>query len=142
MCSQCDGRIPYDAESCPYCASDSEKGAQHQVLQESLTAPYAFKKTNPTPMSMIEKKSNTSSSFGIPPLPAAGDEAVAKEGKSGFVPIFLLSLGGNLLTLGLLQLLFSEQGALKLEWDSSYWAFYCLAALPLFYLGLKKARHL
>jgi hypothetical protein len=44
--------------------------------------------------------------------------------------------------LGLLQLFFSDSGKLKLEWDSSYWFVYCLAAAPLVLLGFKKANQL
>jgi len=162
MCTQCDGRIPYDADLCPYCASDQSKVLvspapikenHHQSLQDSLTAPYnpartipslqAFKinPTQPVNEPMVERKINTmSSSMGIPTMPTpSAEETALKEGKSTFMPILLLSIAGNLLTIGLLQLLFSDRGFLRLEWDSSYWFLYCLGALPLFYLGIKKA---
>lgn len=169
MCTQCDGRIPFDADLCPYCASDQSKVLissvpvkedHHQSLQDSLTAPYApsyaaraipslqASKINPTQLvseSMAERKVNTmsSSSMGIPTIPTPSAEDVAlKERQSAFMPILLLSIAGNLLTIGLLQLLFSDRGFLRLEWDSSYWFLYCLGALPLFYLGLKKAGRL
>ncbi|MBI2811766.1 MAG: hypothetical protein HYX67_13195 [Candidatus Melainabacteria bacterium] len=156
MCSNCDGRIPFDAEVCPYCAAEQAKGSaheqHHQSLQDSLTSlyspPYAGKssgaatiKPEPPKEPMAEKRFNNSSiSLGAPTIPA--DTAVeqhADEGKSSFWPILLLSVGGNLLTIGLLQLFFSDNGFLRLEWDSSYWFVYCLAAFPLFFLGFKKA---
>jgi len=50
MCINCEGRIPFDAEICPYCASDQAKGRmnnsfqaplfQSQSLEESLTSLY------------------------------------------------------------------------------------------------------
>jgi hypothetical protein len=66
------------------------------------------------------------------------EEQNAAEEKSSFWPLLLLSVGANLLVLGLLQFFFSDNGQLMLQWDSSYWFIYCLAALPLFYVGFKK----
>ena len=172
MCSSCDGRIPFDAGVCPYCAAqqsiatvstNSAKELHHQSLQVSLSSlslpPYASKKSNllnpsietkefphlnnPEPMKepMAEKRfNNPSASFGIPTIPAdTTEEQQQDEGKSSFWPILLLSIGANLLTIGLLQLFFSDNGFLRLEWDSSYWFVYCLAAVPLFFFGFKKA---
>ena len=93
---------------------------------------------------MAEKRFNNSGiSLGAPTIPAdTAIEQSSDEGRSSFWPILLLSIGGNLLTIGLLQLFFSDNGFLKLEWDSSYWFVYCLAAAPLFYFGFKKANTL
>lgn len=165
MCSSCDGRIPLDADVCPYCAAEqrtaapvsSAKEMHHQSLQDSLTSlyspPYAAKSSNhssekkdfykPEPLKepMAEKRfNNASASLGVPTISMdSTEEQHLDEGKSSFWPIFLLSIGANLLTVGLLQLFFSDNGFLRLEWDSSYWFVYCLAALPLFFFGLKKA---
>lgn len=174
MCSNCDGRIPIDADVCPYCAaeqrivasSSSPKELHHQSLQDSLTSlyspPYAARNSSllhpsgekkdflnpnkPEPLKepMAEKRfNNASSSSGLPSIPVdTGDEQHADEGRSSFWPILLLSIGANLLTIGLLQLFFSENGVLRLEWNSSYWFVYCLAAFPLFFFGFKKANAL
>lgn len=174
MCTNCDGRIPLDAENCPYCSADqknvlasagSAKELHHRSLQESLTSLYAppygkssspltqtgekkeaiyFNKQEPPKENMVEKRFNANpSSLGAPTIhlnsPA---EQINDEGRSGFWPILLLSIGTNLLTLGLLQLFFSDKGFLELEWDSSYWFIYCLAALPLFFFGFKKVNSL
>jgi hypothetical protein len=168
MCTSCDGRIPFDAEVCPYCAAEqrptvaplasSAKEMHHQSLQDSLTSlyspPYAAKSATPSgekkefynkpePLKepMAEKRFNhASASLGVPTIPMdSAEEQHSDEGKSSFWPIFLLSIGANLLTVGLLQLFFSDNGFLRLEWNSSYWFVYCLAALPLFFLGFKKA---
>lgn len=172
MCSSCDGRIPFDADICPYCAAgqgatplpaNSAKEQHHRSLQDSLTSlyspSYAAKsphllnasedkkdfpstfKPEPPKDPMAEKRfNNATASLGIPTIPLeASEEQHADEGKSSFWPILLLSIGANLLTVGLLQLFFSDNGFLRLEWDSSYWFVYCLAALPLFFLGFKKA---
>ena len=90
---------------------------------------------------MVEKRFNsTSSPLGAPTIPFESTvDPNVDQGKNSFWPILLLSIGTNLLTLGLLQLFFSDNGFLRLEWDSSYWFVYCLAALPLFFFGFKKA---
>ena len=165
MCSNCDGRIPVEAENCPYCAVDLKEAAvktSHQSIQDSLTAlytpPYA-KNSNPprqqqqtfsfqslqTPKDpMVEKRFNSSSpSLGAPMIPADSNaDANAQENRNGFWPILFLSIAANLLMLGLLQFFFSDNGFLRLEWDSSYWYIYCLTALPLFYFGFKKVNTL
>lgn len=172
MCTNCDGRIPYGDDVCPYCAAEQKsnvspvnqvKDLHHQSLQDSLTSlyspPYGGKSTglmNPS----IEKKelpninkfeslkepmaenrfNNSSSALGIPTIPTqTSEEQHSGEDKSSFWPILLLSIGANLLTLGLIQLFFSDNGFLRLEWNSSYWFAYCLAALPLFFFGFRKA---
>lgn len=144
--------------------SGNTKELHHQSLQDSLTSlyspPYAGKNSGfmnnekkevpnsgkPEPLSdpMAEKKfTNSSVAMGVPTIPVDSSEDHQIEGgRSSFWPILLLSIGGNLLTLGLLQLFFSDGGFLRLEWDSSYWFAYCLAALPLFFFGFKKVNSL
>ena len=168
MCTHCDGRISFEAEVCPYCTAEQTnrgftesdpKELHHQSLQESLTKfetvrplyapPYsAGKFTETSSMNkpetgkgpMVEKRFNPARpSLGVPTIPVDSAEEPSTDGRrSHFWPIMFLSLGANLLTLGLLQLLFSDRGFLRLEWDSSYWFVYCLGALPLFFLGFKK----
>ena len=124
----------------------------NQSLQESLTSlytpPYASQKkpvsttppTQPKNAFMAEKRfNNPNLALGIPTIPIDSNEELhVDEGRVSFWPILLLSLGANLLTVGLLQLFFSDNGYLRLEWNSSYWFLYCLGALPLFFFGFKK----
>jgi hypothetical protein len=160
MCGSCDGRIPLEATVCPYCtASQSayDPSFQHNAaLQDKLTSlytpPYSAKssqaetnlkfKVEKEPMK--EKRfSNANAALGVPTIPQESlEEAHAHDEKSAFWPLLWLSIGANLLMLGLLQLFFSDNGWLRLEWDSSYWFIYCLAALPLFFFGFKKANQL
>jgi hypothetical protein len=148
VCSNCDGRIALEATECPYCGtefSQEEKKSplqaplfKNQTLQESLaslyTPPYSqskseYKTVLPTPAPFKEP---------LPPETPLEKEP-SQEQKETFWTLFALIVAGNLLTIGLLQFFFSEEGVLRLEWDSSYWFLYCLIALPLFYLGLKRA---
>lgn len=159
MCGQCDGRIPLDANLCPYCSAEQGTSGQaylqHKSIQESLTSglyppPYAKNPTNvkdtllkssmpsyeqePMPEKKYQHASITSN-----PLPLNhAEEQQSIEEKSSFWPLLLLSVGANLLVLGLLQFFFSDNGLLTLQWDSRYWFIYCGLALPLFYIGFKK----
>ncbi len=156
MCVSCEGRIPFDADVCPYCslqqtALNAQKETPHRSLQDSLASlyppPYMGKGTSNTtkPLQdpMTEKRFNPPSmALGAPTVPVQTEEPQADEGKSSFLPILLLSLSAQLLMLGLLQLLFCDQGFLRLEWDSSYWFVYCLAGLPLLFFGFKKLKDL
>ena len=62
--------------------------------------------------------------------------------KSSFVPTAFLLGGVHFAVIGLMQLLFSKNGVLRLEWDANYWFFYFLASAPLFYFGMKKIKQL
>ena len=54
-----------------------------------------------------------------------------------FWSILMLTLGSNLLTLGILQFFFSDRGVLRLEMETSYWFLMVLVSVPLIYFGLK-----
>ena len=145
----------------------SDEDAQfyrQQSLQESLTAPYSppYSAKDPGYMHadlkqgssfmkqaesyrdlLSEKKFASTNALGVPTIPPEmQQEQIMAEEKTSFWPILLLSIGANLLMLGILQLFFSNQGFLRLEWDSSYWFIYCLIALPLVVFGYKKASQL
>lgn len=55
----------------------------------------------------------------------------------GLWPLLFLSIGMNLLTVGLLLFFFSDKGKLVLEWNSYYWFVYCILAAPLLMFGWK-----
>lgn len=90
-----------------------------------------------------EKKFQTAASLGAPTIPVDNvTEGIAVDEKTSFWPILWLSLGANLLLLGLLQLFFSDNGVLQLEWNSHHWFIYCLLSLPLLFFGYKKVQAL
>ncbi len=165
LCPNCDGNVPIEAAVCPYCAADlsgqTEKDSapsqavlfKNQSLQESLaslyTPPYSSSSAAPSaPKAPVfkeaaPKRAESAYKSAPPPpspTPAATEMAVPEEAtdKASVLSILLLSLSGVLLTLGLIQFFFSNNGVLRLEWDASYWFIYCLGALPLFYFGYKK----
>ncbi len=148
ICSNCDGRIPINAKECIYCGAELSEEVQpplfkQQTLQESLTSLYSppYSSRNQT---LFQSEEQTSSRSSPPPPPQPTAAAIEEESesdlKSSFLPIFLLVVGSNLFTIGLLQFFFSSNGLLALEWDASFWFLYCLTALPLCYFGYKKAQ--
>lgn len=148
VCSNCDGRIPLNAKECIYCGAElPEVPAQtnmfkQQTLQESLTSlyspPYSAKREN---LFEAEQEAPRKAPPPQPQVAAAAmqEEETEEDVKSSFLPLFLLVVGTNLFTIGLLQLFFSTNGLLRLEWDSTYWFFYCLVAAPMCYFGYKQS---
>lgn len=126
---------------------------RQQSLQKSLTSlyspPYPKKSTGYTGDERDEgismksqdpfKMSSMDHSLGAAPAMAQREDA---EEKASFWPILMLSAGANLLVLGLLQLFFSTNGVLRLEWDSSNWFLYSMCAVPLLVFGYRKAKQL
>lgn len=126
MCPNCDGRIPLDATQCPYCfshqQSDTSAPKNFTPSSDPLSALY------PPPYSTQVNETPTKTT----PIPEA-----AETGSIPFWSIFMLALGSNLLTLGILQFFFSDHGTLRLEMNASYWFLMVLVGAPLIYVGLK-----
>lgn len=159
MCSQCDGRIPIEAQECPYCSAEQleqppeqDLFSNHQSLQASLTSlyspPYGAKHPG-TSIASVQPVPPAPTYKEVPKAPAQmpqmPQEAViaaeeTAEAKSYFWPILVLSLAANFLVLGMLQCFFSENGKLTMEWDSNYWFIYLLLCVPLFFFGYKKLK--
>lgn len=161
MCTHCEGRIAVEANSCPYCGMPLIEESEHPKTsafqsglssQESLSSLYPPPYSNRNFSDMKTESKDLHTKFKAPqalaenpfakmPLAAnAKAEKQSEEEKSGFMPLLLAMLGSNLLTLGLMQALFSDGGFLRLEWSSKYWFYYCLFAVPMIYLGLKQTK--
>jgi len=171
MCISCEGRIPFSADVCPYCAAHQGQQPaqnsfqapifQNQSLEDSLTSlytpPYQGKRprfdapieeepvpTTPTmdyQQEMPLYKSVTEKPRLDPLMGATTHEEEAPQ-RSSFVPTALLLGGAYFAVIGLMQLFFSKNGVLRLEWNANYWFFYFLVSAPLFYFGAKKIKHL
>ncbi len=174
MCSNCHGRIPVEAEACPYCGQEQmeqllpESSSQatlfeQQSLQDSLTSlyspPYPSKrapiygpaqtpKTAPLKAQVpVRKPLEPKSPFApvkeerAAPQEEEGVESASKtptpSSKESLWALILMILGGNIFTLGLVQLFFGENSRLCLEWKTAHWYLYCLAALPLLFVGYR-----
>lgn len=145
ICPNCDGRISYDATQCTYCftalqADNSSSKLFTSPSQDHLSAlytpPYSTRPATETAEPKIISRPT--------PLFTEKDGSAAKErteasDSKNFLPLLLLTLGGNLLTLSILQFFFSDHGIVRLEINGSYWFLMLLASLPLFYFGLKSS---
>jgi hypothetical protein len=141
ICPNCDGRVSYDAAQCTYCftplqvessASKLFSPAPQDNLSNLYTPPYSSR-----PVEEPKTAPKNPSLYPDREAAAVMDKSDAEDSQT-FLPVLLLTLGGNLLTLGILQFFFSDHGAIRLEINGSYWFLMVLASLPLFYLGLKK----
>ncbi len=165
LCVQCEGRISLDAQTCPYCAADQSTTRmqnsfqapifQSQSLEDSLTSLYTPPYQGKRPQFESQASQELPPMYEEPPLykevterpemnPLLGAtvEEETNKPKSSLWPTLFLIAGANLAILGLMQLFFSKDGLLRLEWDANYWFFYCLLAAPLLYFGYKKLKRL
>lgn len=149
MCWNCDADVTFDATFCPFCGSDLLGGVLQETegdgdmfsgksLDESLASLYK------PPYSVREQKG-----FGVPKTKSRAfssedeasvsddldEEPLVRHRLGGGWPLILLSVGGQLMTLGLLLFFFSSGGKLSLEWNAKYWFIYCIAAMPIVYFG-------
>jgi len=163
ICVSCEGRIAFDAEVCPYCAT-KQSGAQNsyqapifqnQSLEDSLTSlytpPYQGKRPQfgqaETPEYEEEEEEpsmykSVTEKPELNPLMGATVEETEEPQKSSLWPTAFLLGGTQITILGLMQLLFSKNGTLKLEWNANYWFFYLILGAPLLYFGYKKLKEL
>ncbi len=137
MCYNCEGEIDLDVIVCPYCAADlrEEKPEQQRPTYHQ---------------SASVKNLNTQQSLYPPPYsPKTAEEPVPEEpalvasveeepARPIFGPILLLTLGAQLLLLGVFLCLFSHKGVLVLKWDARHWFLYLFASLPFLIFGYKK----
>ena len=168
LCSSCEGRIPWHTARCPYCGTEQQTGMgkafqaplfRQQSLEDSLTSlytpPYQGKRPQfPQMHDELEEGSHEEEESEPPfyksvserptldPLFGATVEEEEKSSKGSFLPILFLFGGLQFLLLGLMQLFFSKNEILRLEWNANYWFLYCLIGGPLLYLGMKKLRSL
>ena len=142
ICPNCDGRVSYDATQCTYCFTplhadnSAPKIFTPPTPQETFyNPPYSSKTAEPQETRVLPK---TTPIYTEKDGSAVIDKTEPSETKS-FLPILSLILGGNLLTLGILQFFFSDHGIVRLEINGSYWFLMLLISLPLFYFGLKSS---
>lgn len=159
MCLSCEGRIPQNAEKCSYCGAEQKNSYrapifQNQSLEDSLTSlytpPYQGKRPQftqaeePQPLQSLEPmyKDVTEEKPQMEPLFGSEAKEEEEQKKSSLLPTALLFAGANFLFLGLLQLLFSKDGVLRLEWNAHYWFLYCILSAPCLFFGYKKFKDL
>lgn len=164
ICVSCEGRIPLNADTCRYCGTNQNMNEsaplfQNQSLEDSLTSLYTppyqgkrpnFEKVQSHQMELDEAlaheesgyKGVAKSRFADPFSKVAGENEDEERRPSALWPTILLVAGSNFFLLGLMQLFFSKNGWLRLEWDASHWFFYWLLSAPLLFFGVKRLKNL
>jgi hypothetical protein len=158
MCLSCEGRIPLNAEKCSYCGAEQKNSYrapifQNQSLEDSLTSLYTppyqgkrpqFTKTEePQPLQSLEPMyKDVTEQPQMESMIGSTVKEEEEQKKSSLWPTALLFAGANFLFLGLLQLLFSKNGVLRLEWNAHYWFLYCILSAPCLFFGYKKFKEL
>ncbi len=146
ICPNCDGRVAYDATQCTYCFAalqvdnSAPKIFTPPTAQETLSTLYSPPYSSKPASEPLETRAapKTTPIYAEKDGSAIIDRTEVSETKS-FWPLLSLVLGGNLLTLGILQFFFSDHGMVRLEINGSYWFLMLLASLPLFYFGLRSS---
>ncbi len=130
LCYNCEGEVDLDVIVCPFCAADlrEEKPEQQAPqLQQSFKNIDTQQSLYPPPYSPrvreIEEEVQSAQ--------------VGEEPKGSYGSVILLTLGAQLLLLGLFMLFFSSKGSLILKWDARFWYFYIIASIPLLIFGAK-----
>lgn len=138
LCWNCEGSVSRVAENCPYCGvylspdNPSIKETPSPQPHKPPYAPESNRKEKEIPKAPYAPRDSNE--------PQAVTEKTAALQKTDsfkaiYIPLLLLTAGTVCLFFSFILLLFSTNGKLNLEWDSSYWFAYSLIALPLLYLG-------
>ncbi len=137
LCTSCEGRIPLIATICPYCAAEQSVFSSQQ---NALYPPLYPAKRDQNIREEAPEPANRWTKTDALGAPSTTEKVGVQEESDGkvFWPTLLLSLGSNLLLLGILQLCFSNEGMLTLEWSSHFWFLYCLSAIPFLWLGWRR----
>jgi len=72
--------------------------------------------------------------------PSSVEEEVPTQ--SSLWPSLFLMFGIYLFIIGFMQMAFSQQGVLKMEWNARYWFCYLLLSAPLLFFGWKRLKTL
>ena len=152
ICVGCEATISSTTLFCPYCGCDV-KEEEEQLYEESSQASSA-PAAELSNLASLYKPPYTPNQrgFGVPSFqenslaqevesssysPFTKTQSEEKKADVGFWPLLFLSLGSNLMTIGLILFFFSDRGKLLLEWNSYYWFVYCIVATPLLMFGWK-----
>lgn len=136
MCWSCEGRVDKTAENCPYCGVYLSPNMP-ETPKSALAAPYNA------------QAQSTGKAPAAPYPPKKGQEETAEEEteteavvnanisdlKTVLIPLVLLLAGTIFLLFGSVLYLFSENGIFTLRWNSEYWLYYVILAVPMLAFG-------
>lgn len=139
LCYNCEGEVDLDVIVCPFCAADlreekpEQSISQVQQVYQNMDTQKSLYPPHYAPRVREEEQEE---------IPEGLQQDHEEEPKTSYGAIVLLTLGAQLLLLGLFTLFFSSKGALVLKWDARFWYFYVLASVPLIIFGVKSLNSL
>ena len=143
LCWNCEGRVAFSDENCPYCCVYLSSSSLINTHNETTThiapfAPYRQGSDKSVPASpyTLDQEEDLESNEDESSLEDSLDEET-----SGLLPLSLLLAGSIFFMFGLILLLFSRQGTLTLHWNASYWYIYLALAAALIFTGWRSMQN-
>jgi len=130
LCWNCEGRVSFEEENCPYCSVYLGPALEEEGKQDVLAPPYQI---------VEEEQEAPESPYQMEDDQVEEDAPELDEAKSDMrqvvLPLGMLSAGSLFFLFGLMLLIFSDHGTLTLSWSADYWYLYVLLALPALLFG-------
>lgn len=132
LCWNCEGRVSFEEENCPYCSVYLGSVIDEGRKQDVLAPPYQI----------VEEEGEQEapeSPYQMEDHSAMEEAPELDEAKSDMrqvvLPLGMLSAGSLFFLFGLMLLIFSDHGTLTLSWSADYWYLYVLLSLPALLFG-------
>jgi hypothetical protein len=117
LCWNCEGSIPADVDSCPYCGVEvGGDGARPQSFMPGSEGP------------------------AVKSAPLWTEARDGTEASKPWLAVFFLLPGAVFLLFSMALLFFSDHGVLVLRWQASLWPCFLLPGCGLLYLGAQALR--
>lgn len=145
LCWNCEGRVSFQDENCPYCGVylsplNSEEAEEKSSL---FSAPYRpdqpGKEEQSVPAAPYKTQEKSKPVKTQEPVKPSEDIArtsfISNEARTIVLPLILLLSGSVFFLFGIALLLFSQNGVFTLQWNSNYWYVCFLLAIPMLFFG-------
>lgn len=144
MCWNCEGRVAFSDENCPYCGVYLSSSSLINPQNESSThiPPYRTGSDKSIPASPYGMNKDVEEEKTEDTTESVQEEALNPTQSSTVLPFVLLLASSVFLVFGLILLVFSNQGTLTLQWNASYWFVYLGTAAVLLFIGWRSMRNL
>lgn len=150
LCWNCDGDIDIELSRCPYCGADPEAAHGHDLDEEQdFSPPYRMEDVAAKERLLQERPPYSGADEGgiddetwEQSLSPEQDEECRRQNRETLladaIPLALLLSGAVFCLFGLVLFLYSGQGRLVLEWNTSHWPVYLVPAVVMLYYGWKR----
>lgn len=137
MCWNCEGRVAFSDENCPYCGVYLSTSSLINPQNENATpiAPYRSSSDQSIPASPYTLNKEDEEKIEEDSATSLQEEALNPSHKNSLLPVVLLLSGSIFLVFGLILLVFANQGTLTLQWNASYWFIYLGLAVIFLFAG-------